>query len=1661
MQGDQIEVLVQQAAAGNAEAFSELVFAFGRDLRLMIAAHVGTAAALGQLETAVWSAARQQLGQYRGEIPFADWLVGLAASPIVRHLEEVDRVAVYAKDALGHQIAQESLAALEDRSEHGVRELPGRVEAMPETTRMLLLRHYRERQSVAAIATSQVVGESEIASALAGARAACDWRGIAKPPAVSDRLLPSLTEDWFAGTIDPDSLGLLAANLARDLDRGVQFARQVRVHFALAALLAPFGRDEARALGRQAWGGGNDNSSRLMVAPGPSPRAATSARPPASDGRRPARKQSSAHHPLATDDDESRPSPLPWIIAGILVVIGVGSLIAMNMRGGAVAPRPPAQSPVQAGTLAPAQAAGIGRVLSHAGDAGLVRQGSRLSTTDDQPLQTGDGAVCVGPGALLSLSLEALGRIDLRGDSTLGAVGRKDGAWMAHLGSGRLAIDVERAGSGGNLTVLTPEARIEIAAAACLVTTGNGRTDVEVTRGTVRLVRPGDGQAIEVPTGRSALLAERGAPTLTGGGVFARGINLGGDSLAVERNPWLSQRQAEAAGLTLDAGAKMVTAEIPANGLDVESRAMLANGITASDGTLRLVQAAADGDYEATLWIAGGSADGLALRLGGQSVAVGRPTAGGASWSRLGPFRVTARNRAVDIALGGLRGQHLAGLALAAIGPGDGALPPLVSLLGIADGGHAYVGRGLMLRAELSSAAGITRVEFWNGATKVGEATASPWQAPWTPPAAGAVALTARAFNAAGAATASLPVNATAIAVYGSGKLRREWWTGVDGLRVSEAVKNPAFAGAPQGQADESEFSARRDWGDSYLQRLSGFVIPPLDGDYVFWIAADDDGELWLSEDDTPARRRRIAIAPMVEGNGINFAEWERDQRQRSEPVRLQAGRRYFVEVLHKEAGGNDHVEVGWRLPDGVLERPIPGVHLSPPTTAPSVVRPPVIAGGEVRPDLMLWDGETRGGGGGYGAGGFKAEPDAGRGGGVGVRTAIAVGFANIGWNWHAWNPDDGGTDLREFQALTFWMRIDGANRPANASVGLVSSPKSAQRRSALADVAKLVPDFADGKWHQVVVPMSAFAGADFDPLKVWEINLKLTGSGTLDCTLALDEIGVLRALPGAAAVAAKPSMPVVPAPPAAPRFITGINLGGDPLVIDGNKWMGHKQAEESAGTPGVQVVALSDIEWTAAQSANGDVHKNLTWENKPLTLRGVVHPKGLGVHAASEITYALAGRYAAFMCDVGIDDETGGRGSATFRVLVDGQLVFDSGVLTHGSPAKKVNVPVSGGKELKLVVTDGGNGNDWDHADWAGARLLRAGVPGGLVVKSGRKTVGVMNPKPAVDAVMRGMLTTSLVGTSKEGVAFNVRVPPGTYQVYLWTVETSIANARLFEVELEGESCGEIGALPAAGWAKYGPFPVIVEDGELNVATKPKKGVPQLMGIAIFEPPPPPPEAIPPPAPGDLIGGVAEAKDFRLVYQADLAQLAKVVTYEVDDSAKITGAFDRIGYFLELQRPGGEVEWVWTAMDAFTTEVNQIAIPTLASNATFQQLVNNLTVESNVKDLATGAVGTGAIEFWPHNYAPANTAKVEGASDTLFDFGDQRTEPRDGYGCMQVHNLAAKQTVFALNHWVAGAAADLGVGNGPGDKGTDWTFSSSARGFALKKLRIYVRPKR
>jgi chitodextrinase len=138
----------------------------------------------------------------------------------------------------------------------------------------------------------------------------------------------------------------------------------------------------------------------------------------------------------------------------------------------------------------------------------------------------------------------------------------------------------------------------------------------------------------------------------------------------------------------------------------------------------------------------------------------------------------------------------------------------------------------------------------------------------------------------------------------------------------------------------------------------------------------------------------------------------------------------------------------------------------------------------------------------------------------------------------------------------------------------------------------------------------------------------------------------------------------------------------------------------------------LSDLTPTSVVNGWGPMEKDQSNgeqaanDGKTIALNGVTYAKGLGVHAGSDVSYALNGKYTGFSSDIGVDDEVGTHGSVDFQVYLDGVLAYDSSLMTGSSATKTILLNVTGKTTLRLVVTDGGDGNAYDHADWAGAKL-------------------------------------------------------------------------------------------------------------------------------------------------------------------------------------------------------------------------------------------------------------------------------------------------------------------------------------------------------------------
>lgn len=153
----------------------------------------------------------------------------------------------------------------------------------------------------------------------------------------------------------------------------------------------------------------------------------------------------------------------------------------------------------------------------------------------------------------------------------------------------------------------------------------------------------------------------------------------------------------------------------------------------------------------------------------------------------------------------------------------------------------------------------------------------------------------------------------------GTGTIVREIWRNIPGTSISSIPFNTP----PDNVETLTGLSTANYYANNYGSRIRGYLCPPVAGEYTLWISGDDTAELWVSTNDDPANKVKIAYV----SRATRINEWYKYQTQHG-VVQLRPGDRYYFEVLHKEANGADHVEVAWELPDGSQEMPIPGNRL-------------------------------------------------------------------------------------------------------------------------------------------------------------------------------------------------------------------------------------------------------------------------------------------------------------------------------------------------------------------------------------------------------------------------------------------------------------------------------------------------------------------------------------------------------------------------------------------------------------------------------------------------------------------------------------------------------------------------------------------------------------
>ena len=145
----------------------------------------------------------------------------------------------------------------------------------------------------------------------------------------------------------------------------------------------------------------------------------------------------------------------------------------------------------------------------------------------------------------------------------------------------------------------------------------------------------------------------------------------------------------------------------------------------------------------------------------------------------------------------------------------------------------------------------------------------------------------------------------------------REVWLNAVGTTVNDI---PVHLAANQTNS-LGNLEGVTNFGDNYGERIRGYLVPPVTGNYYFWIAANSAAELWISNDGESANKVRRAVVT----KSTTPRQWTLQPNQKSGWLALKAGQRYYIEILHKAGkGANDHWSVAWLL-DSYGTNTVPG----------------------------------------------------------------------------------------------------------------------------------------------------------------------------------------------------------------------------------------------------------------------------------------------------------------------------------------------------------------------------------------------------------------------------------------------------------------------------------------------------------------------------------------------------------------------------------------------------------------------------------------------------------------------------------------------------------------------------------------------------------------
>jgi Big-like domain-containing protein len=153
-----------------------------------------------------------------------------------------------------------------------------------------------------------------------------------------------------------------------------------------------------------------------------------------------------------------------------------------------------------------------------------------------------------------------------------------------------------------------------------------------------------------------------------------------------------------------------------------------------------------------------------------------------------------------------------------------------------------------------------------------------------------------------------------------------EVYDGIGGGTVPSLTNSPLYPNNPTFRTNLWAFDSRLafpdDTRENYGSRIRGVFIPPVSGDWVFYMRGIDRCNLYLNPDGLDEAGKQFLREEQQENNDGNWG------RVVSNPVSLRAGRGYYIETLHKSDTGIDFIKVAARLLGAGTPPGVPNIQL-------------------------------------------------------------------------------------------------------------------------------------------------------------------------------------------------------------------------------------------------------------------------------------------------------------------------------------------------------------------------------------------------------------------------------------------------------------------------------------------------------------------------------------------------------------------------------------------------------------------------------------------------------------------------------------------------------------------------------------------------------------